>query len=109
MKHDEVEANRISLHFVEEGEGPAVVFCHGFPAQSTLSHVTGPPSQIRQPSMFLAGTRDGLNLVAQPSPESCAATSPIFVASSCWKRRALATAGSTRWNERGAALISTEP
>ena len=32
MKQDEVEANGISLHFVEEGERPAVVFCHGFPA-----------------------------------------------------------------------------
>jgi pimeloyl-ACP methyl ester carboxylesterase len=32
MKQGEVEANGISLHFVEEGEGPAVVFCHGFPA-----------------------------------------------------------------------------
>jgi len=32
MKHREIEANGISLHFVEEGEGPAVVFCHGFPA-----------------------------------------------------------------------------
>jgi pimeloyl-ACP methyl ester carboxylesterase len=27
-------------------------------------------AEIRQPSMFLAGTLDGLNLVAQPSPES---------------------------------------
>jgi hypothetical protein len=32
MKQGEVEANGISLHFVEEGEGPAVVFCHGSPA-----------------------------------------------------------------------------
>ena len=32
MKHRQVEANDISLHLVEEGEGPAVVFCHGFPA-----------------------------------------------------------------------------
>jgi pimeloyl-ACP methyl ester carboxylesterase len=32
MRHREIEANGISLHFVEEGEGPAVVFCHGFPA-----------------------------------------------------------------------------
>jgi len=27
-------------------------------------------AKIRQPSMFLAGTLDGLNLLAQPSPES---------------------------------------
>jgi pimeloyl-ACP methyl ester carboxylesterase len=27
-------------------------------------------AKIRQPSMFLAGTLDGLNLVAQPRPES---------------------------------------
>ena len=32
MKHHEIEANGISLHFVEEGQGPAVLFCHGFPA-----------------------------------------------------------------------------
>jgi pimeloyl-ACP methyl ester carboxylesterase len=32
MSHHNVEANGISLHFVEEGEGPAVLFCHGFPA-----------------------------------------------------------------------------
>jgi pimeloyl-ACP methyl ester carboxylesterase len=32
MRHREIEANGISLHFVEQGEGPAVLFCHGFPA-----------------------------------------------------------------------------
>ena len=32
MRHRQIEANGISLHFVEEGQGPAVVFCHGFPA-----------------------------------------------------------------------------
>jgi pimeloyl-ACP methyl ester carboxylesterase len=32
MKHREIEANGISLHFVEVGEGSAVIFCHGFPA-----------------------------------------------------------------------------
>lgn len=32
MKHHELEANGISLHVAEEGEGPAVIFCHGFPA-----------------------------------------------------------------------------
>ena len=32
MKHHEIEANGISLHFAEEGQGSAVVFCHGFPA-----------------------------------------------------------------------------
>ena len=32
MKHHEIEANGVSLHFVEEGQGSAVVFCHGFPA-----------------------------------------------------------------------------
>jgi pimeloyl-ACP methyl ester carboxylesterase len=32
MRHHKIEANEISLHFVEEGEGPAVLFCHGFPA-----------------------------------------------------------------------------
>jgi len=32
MMHRDIEANGISLHFVEVGEGPAVLFCHGFPA-----------------------------------------------------------------------------
>ena len=32
MTHRDIEANGISLHFVEEGQGPAVMFCHGFPA-----------------------------------------------------------------------------
>jgi pimeloyl-ACP methyl ester carboxylesterase len=32
MKHHEIEANGISIYFVEEGDGPAVLFCHGFPA-----------------------------------------------------------------------------
>jgi pimeloyl-ACP methyl ester carboxylesterase len=32
MMHRDIEANGISLHFVEHGEGPAVIFCHGFPA-----------------------------------------------------------------------------
>jgi len=32
MKHHQIEANGVSLHFVEEGEGPVVLFCHGFPA-----------------------------------------------------------------------------
>src|SRR4029077_9638484 len=32
MRHREIEANGISLHFVEQGQGPAVLFCHGFPA-----------------------------------------------------------------------------
>lgn len=34
MKHREIEANGISLYVLEEGEGPAVVFCHGFPDTS---------------------------------------------------------------------------
>jgi pimeloyl-ACP methyl ester carboxylesterase len=31
MKHTHIETNRITLHVVELGEGPAVIFCHGFP------------------------------------------------------------------------------
>jgi pimeloyl-ACP methyl ester carboxylesterase len=34
MRHRDIEANGISLHLIEEGEGPAVVFCHGFPDTS---------------------------------------------------------------------------
>jgi pimeloyl-ACP methyl ester carboxylesterase len=32
MRHHEIEANGVTLHFVQLGEGPAVIFCHGFPA-----------------------------------------------------------------------------
>jgi pimeloyl-ACP methyl ester carboxylesterase len=34
MKSGAIETNGISLHFVEEGDGPAVLFCHGFPDTS---------------------------------------------------------------------------
>ncbi len=32
MQHRDIEANGITLHVVEKGVGPAVLFCHGFPA-----------------------------------------------------------------------------
>ena len=32
MRHHQVEVAGIGLHVVEEGSGPAVLFCHGFPA-----------------------------------------------------------------------------
>ena len=32
MRHHQVEVAGIRLHVVEEGTGPAVLFCHGFPA-----------------------------------------------------------------------------
>jgi len=31
MKHTMIETNGITLHVVEAGEGPPVLFCHGFP------------------------------------------------------------------------------
>lgn len=31
LKHGTLQANGISLHYVEQGEGPLVIFCHGFP------------------------------------------------------------------------------
>src|SRR3984893_16129373 len=74
MKHREIEANGISLHFVEEGQGPA-----GFHGPLNYYRAVDPftrnsaafaGAKIRQPSMFLAGTLDGLNLVAQPSSGS---------------------------------------
>jgi pimeloyl-ACP methyl ester carboxylesterase len=30
-KHGQLSANGIQIHYVEEGSGPLVVFCHGFP------------------------------------------------------------------------------
>ena len=31
MQHGDLNANGISIHYVSEGEGPLVLFCHGFP------------------------------------------------------------------------------
>jgi pimeloyl-ACP methyl ester carboxylesterase len=31
LRHGTIEANGINIHFVEQGSGPLVVFCHGFP------------------------------------------------------------------------------
>ncbi len=31
LRHNFAEINRTKLHYVEAGEGPAVIFCHGFP------------------------------------------------------------------------------
>jgi pimeloyl-ACP methyl ester carboxylesterase len=31
QRHGNVQANGINVHYVEQGEGPLVVFCHGFP------------------------------------------------------------------------------
>jgi epoxide hydrolase A/B len=31
LTHDDVDANGISIHTVSVGEGPLVLFCHGFP------------------------------------------------------------------------------
>src|SRR4249920_2077730 len=31
LKHGTVQANGISIHYVEQGSGPLVVMCHGFP------------------------------------------------------------------------------
>jgi pimeloyl-ACP methyl ester carboxylesterase len=31
MKHGNINTNGIDIHYVEQGEGPLVIFCHGFP------------------------------------------------------------------------------
>jgi pimeloyl-ACP methyl ester carboxylesterase len=31
VTHGDIEANGINIHYVEQGEGPLVVFCHGWP------------------------------------------------------------------------------
>lgn len=31
MKHAKIETNGIALHVAELGDGPPVLFCHGFP------------------------------------------------------------------------------
>ena len=31
LRHNVVEVNRTRIHYVEAGEGPTVIFCHGFP------------------------------------------------------------------------------
>jgi pimeloyl-ACP methyl ester carboxylesterase len=34
LKEYEIATNNISLHVTDQGEGPAVLFCHGFPDTS---------------------------------------------------------------------------
>jgi len=34
LKEYDIPVNGISLHVTEQGEGPAVLFCHGFPGTS---------------------------------------------------------------------------
>jgi pimeloyl-ACP methyl ester carboxylesterase len=34
LRQYDVDVNGISLHVTEQGEGPAVLFCHGFPDTS---------------------------------------------------------------------------
>src|SRR3984893_6597395 len=34
LKENDIATNGISLHVTEQGEGPAVLFCHGFPDTS---------------------------------------------------------------------------
>ena len=34
LKEYDIASNGISLHVTEQGEGPAVLFCHGFPDTS---------------------------------------------------------------------------
>src|SRR5262245_18145915 len=31
LRHQNIAANGINLHYVEQGSGPLVLFCHGFP------------------------------------------------------------------------------
>jgi pimeloyl-ACP methyl ester carboxylesterase len=38
LRHRQVPTNGIELHVTEQGEGPAVVFCHGFPHTSFMWH-----------------------------------------------------------------------
>lgn len=38
LKKYDISMNGISLHVTEQGEGPAVLFCHGFPDTSYTWH-----------------------------------------------------------------------
>ena len=31
VEHGQLNANGIDIHYVAQGEGPLVIFCHGFP------------------------------------------------------------------------------
>ena len=31
IRQPQVQVNGVSLHIIQQGEGPAVLFCHGFP------------------------------------------------------------------------------
>lgn len=43
LEHGNLEANGINIHYVSQGEGPLVVFCHGFPESwYSWRHQLGP-------------------------------------------------------------------
>ena len=47
-----VDVNRVGIHYVESGEGPAMIFCHGFRscgsgAQRTRFRPSQPPATAR--------------------------------------------------------------
>jgi pimeloyl-ACP methyl ester carboxylesterase len=54
VEHRSVTTNGISMHIAEQGEGPLVLLCHGWP------ELTAPwqGALIHQPTLFIAGTRD---------------------------------------------------
>jgi len=48
IKHRMIETNGIRLHVAEQGEGPLVILCHGFPEWSCVRGLdTSATSRVR--------------------------------------------------------------
>ena len=85
LKEYDIPTNGISLHVTEQGQGPAVLFCHGFPDTSytwcrqmraIASAGAAEPyfylsaawkgAKIAQPSFYVGGKADGLGALYPP-------------------------------------------
>ena len=69
LKHGTVSANGIEIHYVEQGRGPLVVFCHGFP-ESWYSWRHQLPALARAGFRAVALDMRGYGGTSKPQPIS---------------------------------------
>lgn len=69
LKHGNVTANGIEIHYVEQGQGPLVVFCHGFP-ESWYSWRHQLPALARAGYRAVALDMRGYGGTSKPKPIS---------------------------------------
>ena len=74
VTHRMIETNGIRLHIAEQGEGPLVILCHGFPeCWYSWRHQLGAlATKSRSPTMYSAGTvtRPPLKAAMSSQPRS---------------------------------------